>query len=304
MKFTLSTKPLVDALNLGVINGNVSKFYAKSCVIQLTASKRDLKMNLEASNVYTEIILKGSGDEDGPKVTFVDCLLFKQLLGTLETSTVTIEYVEGGIAIHSGSSKFNLPSMNFEGAGDLSLKSPELAESNAPSITIQNSDWKFIKDHQMFARAMSFIYPIYTRVWIGKDGTVIVGDFGQQLFTTSKKGSLGETCLLEETIVNLFNSLPENATLTQLGKKNYRIDVKTDGFEYAAEFAPQYEGDEGVGNYKSEVFLQAMQEDETNCFNISLSIISKALSQAELLNTDSDASITMSLKDEIGRAHV
>ena len=295
MKFTLSTKPLVDALNIGVINGNISKFYLKSCLAQLTATKKALTINLEASAVVSEIILKGQGDSDETATVFVDCLLLKQLVSTFESSTVTIEYIEGGIILHSGSSKFTLSKM-IEGT-QLSLRTPELAPKNSVSIPVDKSKWKFIEDYQMYAIAMSFVTPIYTRVWMGSDGQVIVCDFNEQLFTTSSKGSLGQTCLVSDTIVNLFNNLPDDAKITQIGK-SYRIDVKTDGFEYAAQFDPQYEGDEGVGNYKSDVILDTMHADETNCFSVPVLAVAKSLSQSDLLSRSSDDTIVMSLEGD------
>ena len=294
MKFTMSTKPFADALNLGIINGNISKFYSKSCIAQLTASKHELKVNLEANSVYTEMLLKGSGDEDTAVTTFVDCLLLKQLVGTLDTATITIEFVDGGVTIHSGSSKFSLPkSVQLDGQ-EYSLKAPTLPEAGSPAVQISKTDWKFIADYQMYAIATSFVYPIYTRVWVGEDGTVLIGDFSQQMFTTSKKSPLGKTCLIEETIVNLFNAVPENATLSQVGN-NYVIHVKTDGFEYAAEFCPLYEADEGVGSYKSDVILDAMDPDTTNCFKISVPAVTKTLNQADLLSSGDD-SIQFSLE--------
>lgn len=292
MKFTLSTKPLVDALALGVIDSNVSKFYSKSCLAQLTADRHTLKINLEASFVCSEIILKGSGDSDEIATVFVDCQLLKKLVGTFEAATTTIEYTEGGIVLHSGSSKFNLPKM-VEG-GELSLSTPSLATETSEVIKIDSSDWKFIKDYQMYAIAMSFVYPVYTRVWVSEDGKVIVGDFGQQLFTFSNKSKLGRTCLLSDTIVNLFNSLPDGATLTKLDK-SYRIDVRTDTFEYCAEFTPQYEDEDGVGNYKASVISGAVVKDESNFFTLPVPAVCKVLSQADLLSNSTEDTIEMSL---------
>ena len=292
MKFTLSTKPFSDALNLSVVNGNISKFYLKSCLAQLTATKRTLTINLEAASIATEVILRGSGDEDESSTVFVDCSLLKQLVSTFESSTTTIEFIEGGIVLHSGSSKFNLSAMID--SKDMSLRSPALADSTSPSVGIDKTGWKFISDYQMYAIAMSFVYPVYTRVWIGEDGQVVVGDFGQQIFTASKKGVLGTTCLVSDTIVNLFNSLPDNAILTRIDK-SYRIDVKTDGFEYASEFTPQYEGDDGVGNYKSSVILSTMTPDKANCFKIAVPVLTKCLNQSDLLSGSSEDKISMSL---------
>ena len=129
MNFTLSTKPFADALDLGVIPANISKYYRLSCLAQLTASKRELRINLEASNVVTEILLKGSGDSDETVTGFVDALILKQLVGTLESNTVTLEYTSGAIVLHSGSSKFNLPFLAESGDGE--LRSPQLPAEGA-----------------------------------------------------------------------------------------------------------------------------------------------------------------------------
>lgn len=292
MKFTLSTKPLADALNLGVIPGNISKYYRLSCLAQVTASARELRINLEASNVFTELLLKGSGDEDGPISAFVDCLVLKQLVGTLDTATVIIEYASGALIIHSGSSKFTLPFL--ADATDGELKRPALAALNAPKVPIDLSDWKFIKDYQMYAVALSFVHPVYTNVWIGESGDVIVGDFDNSLFTFSKKNKLGRTCLLPDTIINLFNSLPEGANIT-LMDKSYRVDVKTDGYEYASQFSPKYEDEDNNGNYSANAILGAVSKNSENCIRVAVAPIAKFLSQADLLSSGGDGIIRFSI---------
>lgn len=292
MKFTLSTKPFADALNLGVIPANISKYYRLSCLAQLTATSRELRINLEASNVTTELLLKGSGDEEGPITAFVDCLILKQLVGTFETATVTIEYAEGGLVLHSGSSKFNLPFMSDSNDGQ--LKRPTLADANAPKIPIDLNDWKYIKDYQMYAAALSFVHPVYTNAWIGESGDVIVGDFDGSLFTFSKKNKLGRTCLLPDTIVNLFNSLPEGASITMMDK-SYRVDVKTDGYEYATEFTPKYEDEDNNGNYSADAILSAVSRNAENSVKVAVAPIAKFLSQAELLSSGGESKISFSI---------
>ena len=284
MKFTLSTKPLSNALDLGVINANISKFYRTSCLAQLTASKNTLRINLEASFIKSELLLRGSGDSDEEVVSFVDCAVLKSLISTIETSTVTIEFVEGGIVIHSGSSKFNLPSL-VDGADGVSLSRPDVnTDPSAATIKLVADDWKFIKSYQLYAAASSFVHPIYTRVWLGADGNVIVGDIDNTLFTFSKKGHLGRTCLLSDTIINLLESLPEGAQITQMGT-SYRVEVSTDAFDYAAQFTPQYESEEGVGSYESAIFLEKSQLDPANQIKVSIAPVKKFLSQAELLSS-------------------
>lgn len=295
MKFNVSTKPLIDALNLGVVNQNVSKFYQKSCLAQITAGKRDLKINLEAANVLSELLLKGSGDAEESVTVFVDCLLFKQLVSTFEAAVTTFEFIEGGLILHSGKSRFTLPNM-IDGS-ELELTSPNTSSGQGVSIDIDKSDWKFIKDYQMYAIAMSFIHPVYTRVWLGEGGDVIVGDFDNSMFTYSKKSKLGKTCLLSDTIINLFNSLPDGAKLTQLDK-SYLINVKTDGFEYASEFTPQYEEDEGVGSYNSEIILGMMVKDEANAVKFNVDAVTKLLGQAALLSSSTEDVIKFKVTPE------
>lgn len=301
MKFTVSTTPLINALNLGIVNQNVSKFYQKSCLAQVTADRRNLKVNLEASFVLTEIQLKGSGDADEEFTIFVDSLLLKQLVSTFEAQTTTLEFTDGGLILYSGKSKFTLPKMLDE--TELELQRPSQAPEGASTIDVDKSDWKFIKDYQMYAIAMSFIHPVYTRVWVGAEGDVLVGDFDNSVFTYSKKSKLGKTCLLSDTIVNLFNSLPDGAKLTQLDR-SYLINVTTDGFEYASQFTPQYEEDEGVGSYNSQIILGMMDKDQSKAVKVNVAAINKFLSQAGLLSSNTEDVITfkyennqVSLKD-------
>lgn len=294
MNFTLNTKPLADALNLGVIPSNVSKYYSKSCLAQLTADRHQLRINLEASSISTEILLKGSGDQDEPVTAFVDCLILTQLVGTIETATLTIEYVEGGIVLHAGKSKFNLANMAPDGVGELAR--PNLAPDGAIKVKIDNSDWKFVKDYQMYAIGMSFVHPVYTQVWIGAEGDVIVGDFDNSIFTFSKKNKLGRTCLLPNTIINLFNTLPEGAEISQLDR-SYRVDLKTDAYEYASEFIPKYEEDEGVGSYSSEMILPMAAKNAENSIEVQVAPLNKFLGQASLLSSGSENKISFAYEN-------
>ena len=102
MNFTVNTKPLIEALNLGVINSNVSPFHKKSTIIQVSADEHDLKLNIEAESIKSELILKGSGDSKSVEKIFVSSLLMKQLVSTFDSATVTLEFAEGGLILHSG----------------------------------------------------------------------------------------------------------------------------------------------------------------------------------------------------------
>lgn len=294
MKFQLSTKPLADALALGVVNANVSKFYSKSCLAQVTAERKSLKINLEANLIVSEIRLKGMGDEDTPVTVFVDSLLLKQLVHTFEANVTTLEFTESGLILHNGKSKFTLPKM--ADGDELSLKTPEIADYTAESIEIDKSNWKFIKDYQMYAIAMAFIHPVYTKVWIGDNGDVLVGDFDNSLFTHSTANKLGTTCLLSDTIINLFNSLPDGAKLKKIGNK-YQIDVVTDGFEMLAEFTPQYEDDENVGEYNADIILGMMERPTDNYVTVSTAALHKFMNQADLLASGSEATIILGIEN-------
>lgn len=294
MKFACSTKPLIDALNLGIVNQNISKFHQKSCLAQIKADRQVLQINLEAAYVFTEIMLKGSGDSDEPATVFVDCALLKSLVSTFDgVAVTTFEFTDSGLVLHSGSSKFNLPKMVDDDAG-LELTSPGLPPEGAASIDITKDEWKFIKDYQMYAIAMSFIHPVYTRVYVGEGGDTIVGDFDNSLFTYSKKSKLGSTCLLSDTIINLFNSLPEGAKLTKLGR-SYLISVQTDGYEYASEFTPVYESDEGVGEYNADVIIEMMNHGE-DAIQLNLAAVNKFMNQAALLSTSTEDTIRLIVK--------
>lgn len=297
MKFTLNTKPLVDAINLGIISSNVSKFHKTSCLAQITVMDASTaRINLEAASICSAIILKGTtGGEDvaGPVTVFVDSLLLKQLMGTLDTQTVTLELNETGLTIHSGKSKFALPKMIDE--SDISLRVPnESIITSAPPVDIDRSGWKFIKDFQMYAIAMSFTHPVYTRVWMSASGDVLVGDFDNSLFTYSKKGNLGTTCLVSDTIVNLFNSLPDGAKLHTDGT-TYAIHVRTDGFELLTEFTPEYESNEDVGDYHSEIILDMLVHNDDDAISVSASALNKFLGQAVLLSSSVEDTIELNV---------
>lgn len=290
MIFECNTKPLSDALNLGVINSNVSNFHKKSCIVQVSATKEDLVINIESSRICTQLNLKGKGDEDEYATIFVDSLLIKQLVSTFDTPTIKLEFSEGGLIIHSGKSKFTLPKMIDE--ADLDLQHPSDIEGEDTGVELDKDDWRFIKDNQMFAIAMSFIHPVYTRVWIGSDGDVLVGDFDNSLFTHSDKGSLGNTCLLSDTIVNLFDSVPEGSKLIQNGR-NYIIKYQSDSFTYLTEFQPQYEDDEDVGSYNSQIFLDMMSHEDSG-IKVSSATMNKYMNQASLLSSGTDDTIEFS----------
>ena len=294
MKFTTNTKPLADALNLGIINANVSNYYKRSTVVQLTADSNTLRINIQASMVCTELQLKGSGEGE-PATMLVDSLLFKQLINTLESSTVTLSFEEGGLLIHSGKSTFTIP--QELDLTEIELDAPIHPESFEGAIDIDKSDWKFIKDYQLYAIATGFLHPVYTKVWVGENGDVLVGNIDLGRFTHSNKSKLGNRCLLSDTIVNLFTALPDNTKLLKVDR-DYVLQFASDSYVYLTQFTPQYESDEGVGDYSAPILLQVMAVPDTS-LEIPVAPTVKLLNQALLLSTDSEDTITLSVESGV-----
>jgi len=285
MKFTVSTKPLQNAVDLGIIKENISKFNQKSCLAQITATREELRINIEAPSIYTEIVLKGSGDSDTTETIFVDCALLRQLIDSFDKDITSIDFVDGGIVLHSGSSKFTLPKLLD--ANNLSLNRPAAITDGNP-IELKSSDWKFVKEHQMFAISIWMIHPVYTKVWIGDDGKVIIGDIDNAIFTLSNKSNLGSTCLLNPTIINLFTNLPEGSKI-QKNDNSYILKVDTDGYTLTSQFVPEYESDEGVGSYNSDAILGTLKYPE-NYITVDVAPINKFLGQADIVATAQDTS--------------
>lgn len=297
MKFICNTKPFADSLDLGIINQNVSNFHQKSCTVELTASEKMLKINIEASQIFTEIHIPGKGEGATARI-FVDSLLLKNLANTFESQTITLDFEENGLTLVSGKSKFTLPKL-VDG-DDFDLRAPVVPDNLDNAIELNRDDWKYIKDHQMYAISMAFITPVYTKVWIGESGDVLVGDFDNSLFTHSNVSKLGKTCLLSDTIINLFNSLPAGSKIIPVDD-SYVIQLKTDSYEYLTQFTPQYESDESVGSYNSDIILGMMGHGEAY-FKINTDAVTKALNQALLLSTNSQDTIMFEVVD--GQLHL
>lgn len=279
MKFITNTKPLVDSVDLGVVNANISKYNSRTCTAQITATKDKLIINLESESVYTQITLHGSGDEDTTVVAFVSNTLFKQLIATFESSTTTFEFVEGGVVLHSGKSKFTLPEISSE--ADMSLRKPVDVDSNAELLDVKKDSWKFIKDNQVFAISMSYVSPIYTYIWVGENGDVLTGDNDNGIFTHSAKNPMASRCLLQESVVNFFDSLPEGAKMLKHGT-SYVVEITNDSYEMFSEVVPIYEDDDH--QYNSELILGLFQKPDT-FIKVDPNAVFKVLSQAELLSS-------------------
>lgn len=280
MKFTLSTKPLKSVTSLGIIKANISQYYYRSNVVQITATRDTLKLNIEAASIKTRMTLKGSGDSDTPASIIVDCAKFKQLIDSIDNDVMTIEFIAGAISIHAGTSKFSIPQLID--TGDVQLDEPVMEYKALSTVAIPASNWQFIKDHQMYAISTSEDRPVYKNVWVGEDNGVIVGDMDIGLFTYSKQGSFDTSCLLPASLINLFTSIPEGSTVSKLGN-NYILSIETDSYSMATEFAPKYESDSAVGSYNSKIILDKLQHP-ASFITIDIGPIIKFINQTSIVN--------------------
>lgn len=290
MRFETNTKPIVAGLDLGIITSNITKFYQKSCIVELTIEENALRINTEVSAVKSEMVFKGSVSGEGANHVFVDSLLFKNLMKTITSDTVEFEVSEDGLTVYSGKSKFNLAQV--VSGEDLELSRPRQDYEILSSFDVDKAGWEFIKDQQMYAIAMSFIHPVYTHAWLSDAGDVIVGDFDNSIFTHSRAASLTSTCLLTDTIINLLSIVPEDSKIIQLGR-NYEIKVQTDPYTYLCEFTPRYEDEEGIGDYSSGLILQLFNHGEGVVLDSR--VVGKYISQAELFTTTNEDTINLEI---------
>ena len=293
MIFTVSTKPLIDALNLGIVNANVSKFNSKSCIAQISANKNSLLINVEPNLVVTEIRLKGMGDSDTEAISFVDSLTLKQLVSTFEANTTKLEFVEGGLILHCGKSKYTLP--NQAPTNAVRLNRPTMSDYDTPMMDIKKVDWNFIKNRQQQYASMAFNNPVYILYYFNASGDVIIGDFDNNVFSHSRKGTLNETCLLTDSILNLICSVPEGAKMKKI-ENGHQIQVKTDAFELISDFYPRHEDDEGVGSYNSDLIMETMSKPE-KYIKVPTAELSKLLKRADLLSTSGEATVFFGVQD-------
>lgn len=292
MKFSLSTKPLVTAANLVIVNSNVEKFDHKSLMVELTATKTVLLLNTESNSIVSEAKLLGTGDSDEEARIFVDALTFKQLLSTLKATQVELEFTDGALIINAGKSSFSIPKL--ADAKDGSFRTPvQLTEENMASANnVDVAKWKYIKEHQLYAKAKSYTTPVYTYVWVGKDGDVLVGDLNNSIFTHSKSGQLDMNCLIKDTIVNLITSLPESTKIFR-SDDTYVMYISADSYEYRTQITPVIESKEN-GDYNSDTIMSIMKLGE-DVIKVDGSDIITVLNQSALLSEDKNPKIELSI---------
>lgn len=299
-KITCNTKPIVDALDLGIISANISKHYRLSTMIQITGTKNLVTFNTAAANILSEMKVRGMSEgisSNEPVIALIDADKFKSLMSTIEANTVEIEFVEGGIILRAGSSKFVFPA--YVDSSDYTLPGLDLADKDAPSIDINVANWKAIQNNQSYALAASFVHPVYNNLYIGGDGTALAGDFDISAFTLSQKGEdILERCLLPGTIINLLASVPDGAKIVKTDN-GYQIQVRTDTFEYTSQFVPKHEEDEDVGSYHADIILSQFQAD-TNIIDVSLPALRRSISQIDIVSDiESNSKVDLQVRSDI-----
>ena len=294
MKFTVGTKPLKNVTNLGIIKANISKFYYKSNIVQITANRDTLKINIEASGIKTQMSLSGSGDSDETASVIVECSMFKNLLDSIDSEVISFEFSDGGLYVHAGTSKFAIPQM--VDTADVQMDEPMSEYTADSTVTLNPASWQFIKDHQMYALASKELHPVYKNVWVGEGSDVLVGDYDLSMFTYSKCSDFGNTCLLPASLINLFTSIPEGASVSKVGK-SYILNITTDSYSMVTEFLPKYEDDEAVGSYNSQIILGMLNHPES-FITVDILPITKFINQTAILNQNSmDKVIDYVVKD-------
>lgn len=283
-KFTISTKPLKNSIGIGIVDSNITQYYQKSMVAQLTVDANYLSIDVESVAIISEIRLAGSLEGD-PATIIVDSAQFKKLVSTITAPQITMIFNEDFLEIMAGKSRFTLPTIMD--ASEVSINKPtNVGKLSSQAVTLEKSGWAFVKAHQMFAKATDTKYPVYTYVYSGKDGDVLVGNMQTSLFTHSNNTStFDNTCLLSDSIINLLTSMPDGASIYSNGD-SYVIHVKTDGYEFTSEFTPQYESD--VWDYNASSIIPLMSVVGLPVSSASVSEIKTMLAQVSLVaNRDS-----------------
>lgn len=284
MTYTVATKPFYEGICLVVVNSNISKFNRKSSVIQVSVKDNLLLLNTEADNVKSEVRLKGGYEGSESASVLVDCVMLKQLVSTFDSAVTKIEFVENGMILYSGSSKFTVPMI--ADVDNLELNRPDVTSERKYTTDLKKENWKFVDDHQMFSLSMSFTNAVFTRVWVGNSGDVIVGDMDNSIFTHSTKSTLDETCLLQESIINMFVSVPDGTKISKLNS-SYLLSAQTDSYELYSEITPDSESNPKYGSYNSDIILDMLHKTEVSAVVVDSAAILKALNQSELLRSES-----------------
>lgn len=285
MKFTVNTKPLKDLLDLVIVPSNISKFYAKSTVLQVSVdSGGNLQLNSEADSVCSEGKIRGSADTLSEAVMFVDAILFKQLIASINISTVQLEFGENGIVILAGKSKFNIPNIL---SSDMRLNSP--SEPVGEECKLNADIWKKVKEKQMYALSDNFVKLMYSYIYNGPK-EVLVSSSNDGLYTCANHVGLPSTCLVSSNIVSLILNASDKGKLFKKDDSFILVD-NTDAYQFTSEFKPKYESNPDIGSYCADIILRLYSEADEHGLLVSTSELNNLLSQVSLLSEGDDPTV-------------
>lgn len=299
MKFNLNVAPLKDALNLGVINSNISKFFEKSTVVELTVDgDNELRINTQATSLLSEATIKGDNEDKGTASAIVDCILFKQLVSTVDTNEMSLDFQDNFLVVQCGKSKFNVPKLLTDEDG-ASLDRPASGSDVESNLCgeLHPTVWKYVQDHQLYAVAMSQINKVYTRVWISGDRGVLTGDPTLSFFTYQPDSDLDSSCLVSSTIVNLLSTLEEGSKLYRVSDNSYVVDMSSDVFEFRSQFMVDHEDENGMGTYDADMIFDMVFDDTQTSVNVSKQKLYSNVKQAELFSSSSDPLVFVEASD-------
>ena len=285
--FTLSTKPLKNAISLAIIDSNVNQFVQKSMAVQLDMVDSVLSITTEAAAISATVELHGSQNGDNASA-IIDATLFKKFVATITAQQITLDFQSNCLVVRTDKSKYTIPKI-FDTA-QMSLKKPDVADVSIfdSAKTIDKKAWKFVKEHQLFARSQNTEMPVYTFVYAGDGGDILISDYKESIYTHSAISAtpFTDSCLITDTIVNLFTAMPDGAKIVQDGD-SYFVNVHTDGYDYVAQFTPQYEND-AIGSYNAETIIPLFSIVGKPVSTVQVSEIKAMINQVSLLSNTRD----------------
>lgn len=294
MKFKCNVAPLVDCMNLAIINSNISKFYEKSTVVELTVDGSTLTLNTQATSLTSEASVRGDNVDGSSCSAIVDCVLLKQLVSGLTSNDVTFDFQDNCVVVMSGRSKFTVPKLltdEEEASLDKPLKEEELA--NVAHSELHPDVWKTIQDHQLYAIASSQIHKVYTRVWVSKEKGVLTGDPNNSVFTYQPESDLVNSCLVSSTIVNLLASLEAGARIYCVSDTVYVVYMDVDSFSFCSQFTVDLEDESTIGTYESDMIFDMVLDESQQEFEVSKSSLTSTAKQASLFASASNPFISV-----------
>jgi hypothetical protein len=92
-------------------------------------------------------------------------------------------------------------------------------------------------------------------------------------------------------------SLPDGSKITKIND-SYLVFAMMDSYTYVSQFTPFYEGDNEIGSYHSEIFLEYMKHSDEEGVVVNASELTNYLARAEMLSKDAVPAITVIQKTD------